>query len=63
MVAAFLAASRGGVFGALLALLDPGAVLVADPAAVQMGAAAEVRGAARWGRPSRDGLREPARPG
>jgi RNA polymerase sigma-70 factor (ECF subfamily) len=45
MVAAFLTASRGGDFGALLALLDPGAVLVADPAAVQMGAAAEVRGA------------------
>jgi RNA polymerase sigma-70 factor (ECF subfamily) len=45
MVAAFLAASRGGDFGALLTLLDPGAVLVADPAAVQMGAAAEVRGA------------------
>jgi hypothetical protein len=45
MVAAFLAAARGGDFGALLALLDPGAVLVADPAAVQMGAAAEVRGA------------------
>ena len=50
MVAAFLAASRGGDFGALLALLDPGAVLVADPAAVQMGAprqslTAEVRGA------------------
>ena len=31
--------------GALLALLDPDAMLVADPAAVQMGAAAEVRGA------------------
>src|SRR6202044_876875 len=45
MVAAFLAAARGGDFGALLALLDPGAVLVADPAAVQMGAATEVRGA------------------
>jgi RNA polymerase sigma-70 factor (ECF subfamily) len=29
----------------LLALLDPGAMLVADPAAVQMGAAAEIRGA------------------
>ena len=39
IVAAFLAASRGGDFGALLALLDPGAVLVADPAAVRMGAA------------------------
>src|ERR1700733_7544018 len=45
MVAAFLAASRGGDFGALLTMLDPDAVLVADPAAVQMGAAAEVRGA------------------
>ncbi len=52
MVAAFLAAARGGDFGALLALLDPGAVLVADPAAVRMGATskqwaltAEVRGA------------------
>ena len=52
MVAAFLAASRGGDFGALLALLDPGAVLVVDPAAVRMGGAsgqwaltAEVRGA------------------
>ena len=45
MVAAFLAAARGGDFGALLALLDPDAVLVADPAAVQMGAVAEVRGA------------------
>jgi RNA polymerase sigma factor (sigma-70 family) len=52
LIAAFLAASRGGDFGALLALLDPCAVLVADPAAVRMGAAsrqwalpAEVRGA------------------
>jgi hypothetical protein len=45
MVAAFLAAARDGDFGALLALLNPGAVLMADPAAVQMGAAAEVRGA------------------
>ena len=45
MVAAFLAASRAGDFGALLTLLDPDAVLVADPAAVQMGAVAEVRGA------------------
>lgn len=45
IVAAFLAASRDGDFAALLALLDPGAVLVADPATVRMGAAAEVRGA------------------
>jgi RNA polymerase sigma-70 factor, ECF subfamily len=40
-----LAASRGGDFQALLALLDPEVVLRADPAAVQMGAASEVRGA------------------
>jgi len=45
VVAAFLAASRGGDFRALLALLAPGAVLHADPAAVQMGAPAETRGA------------------
>jgi RNA polymerase sigma factor (sigma-70 family) len=45
IVAAFLAASRGGDFATLLALLDPDAVLVADPTAVQIGAAAEVRGA------------------
>ena len=45
LVDAFLAASRGGDFAALLAVLDPEVVLRADPAAVQMGAAAEVRGA------------------
>jgi RNA polymerase sigma-70 factor (ECF subfamily) len=45
VVDAFLAASRGGDFEALLALLDPDVVLRADPAAVQAGAAAEVRGA------------------
>jgi RNA polymerase sigma-70 factor (ECF subfamily) len=45
VVAAFLAASRGGDFANLLALLDPGAVVVADPAAVRMGALAELRGA------------------
>src|ERR1700694_343395 len=45
VVDAFLAASRGGDFGALLALLDPDVVLRADTAAVQMGAAREVRGA------------------
>ncbi|MCO5975043.1 sigma-70 family RNA polymerase sigma factor [Actinoallomurus soli] len=45
IVSAFLAASRGGDFSALLALLDPGAVLVADPEAVRMGAPGEVRGA------------------
>ncbi len=46
VVAAFLAASRGGDFGALLALLDPDAVARADAAAVVAGAEAEVRGAA-----------------
>jgi RNA polymerase sigma-70 factor (ECF subfamily) len=45
VVEAFLAASRNGNFGALLALLDPEAVLRADTAAVAQGAAAEVRGA------------------
>jgi len=38
VVDAFLAASRGGDFDALLALLDPDVVLRADAAATQMGA-------------------------
>jgi RNA polymerase sigma factor (sigma-70 family) len=46
VVDAFLAAARGGDLQALLALLDPEVVLRADPAAVQAGAAGEVRGAA-----------------
>ncbi|HYT38882.1 MAG TPA: sigma-70 family RNA polymerase sigma factor [Acidimicrobiia bacterium] len=47
VVDAFLAASRGGDFDALLALLDPDVVLRADEAAVRTGnIAAEVRGAA-----------------
>ena len=46
IVDAFLAASRGGDFEALLAVLDPDIVVRADGAAVAMGAAAEVRGAA-----------------
>jgi RNA polymerase sigma factor (sigma-70 family) len=46
VVGAFLAASRGGDFDALLALLDPDVVLRADRAAVQAGASSEVRGAA-----------------
>ena len=41
LVAAFLEASREGRFEALLALLDPDAVLRADPVAVAAGAAAE----------------------
>jgi RNA polymerase sigma factor (sigma-70 family) len=46
VVDAFLAASRGGDFDALLAVLDPDVVLRADRAAVQAGASSEVRGAA-----------------
>jgi RNA polymerase sigma-70 factor (ECF subfamily) len=46
VVEAFLAASRGGDFEALLVLLDPGVVLRADEAAVLVGATKEVRGAA-----------------
>jgi RNA polymerase sigma-70 factor, ECF subfamily len=45
VVDAFLAASRGGDFNALLAVLDPDVVLRADHVAVQMGASEEVRGA------------------
>jgi RNA polymerase sigma factor (sigma-70 family) len=45
VVGAFLAASRGGDFEALLALLDPDVVLRADAATVQTGAESEVRGA------------------
>jgi RNA polymerase sigma factor (sigma-70 family) len=46
LVAAFLAASRSGDLGALLAVLDPGVVLRADSTAVRMGAPAEAHGAA-----------------
>jgi RNA polymerase sigma factor (sigma-70 family) len=45
VVDAFLAASRGGDFEALLALLDPEVVLRADAATVLSGAAPEVHGA------------------
>jgi RNA polymerase sigma factor (sigma-70 family) len=45
VVGAFLAASRGGDFDALLAVLDPDVVLRADRSAVPAGAAREVRGA------------------
>lgn len=45
VVDAFLAASRGGDFDALLTLLDPDVVLRADRAAVSVGAPGEVRGA------------------
>jgi RNA polymerase sigma factor (sigma-70 family) len=45
IVDAFLTASRSGDFSALLALLDPDAVLRADSAAARMGAPGEVHGA------------------
>jgi RNA polymerase sigma-70 factor (ECF subfamily) len=45
VVDAFLAASRGGDFAALLRVLDPDVTIRADAAAVEMGAAEEVRGA------------------
>lgn len=46
VVDAFLAASRGGNFEALLTILDPEVIVRADQTAVAMGATAEVRGAA-----------------
>jgi RNA polymerase sigma factor (sigma-70 family) len=46
VVGAFLAASRGGDFDALLAVLDPDVVLRADGAAVHAGASREIHGAA-----------------
>ena len=46
VVDAFLAASRGGDFEALLAVLDPDVVFRADPVAVRMGGMPEIRGAA-----------------
>ncbi len=45
LVEAFLAASRRGDFGALLAVLDPDVVVQADLAAVPPGALGQVRGA------------------
>ncbi len=50
VVDAFLAASRGGDFEALLAVLDPDVVLRADTGAVPAGASREVRGARGRGR-------------
>jgi len=45
VVDAFLAASRSGDFDALVALLDPDIVLLADAAAVEMGSPEETQGA------------------
>ncbi|QIS12098.1 sigma-70 family RNA polymerase sigma factor [Nocardia arthritidis] len=47
VVAAFLAAARGGDLGELLAVLAPDVVRTADPAALPAGMAVTVRGAAR----------------
>jgi RNA polymerase sigma-70 factor (ECF subfamily) len=44
IVGAFLAASKGGDFGTLLALLDPGVVLHADAAAASMGSPVRIAG-------------------
>jgi RNA polymerase sigma-70 factor, ECF subfamily len=46
VVEAFLAAARGGDFGALLSLLDPDAVLGSDRTAIEYGAPETLRGAA-----------------
>ncbi len=46
IVAAFIAASRGGDFEGLLAVLDPDVVLRPDADAVRLGSFAETRGAA-----------------
>jgi hypothetical protein len=46
VVDAFLAAARGGDFGALLTVLDPDVVVRAHATAVSAGASSEVRGAA-----------------
>jgi RNA polymerase sigma-70 factor, ECF subfamily len=45
IVGAFLAASRGGDFDALLTLLDPDIVLRSDTVVARMGGTSEVRGA------------------
>jgi RNA polymerase sigma factor (sigma-70 family) len=45
LVDAFLAASRRADFSGLLAVLDPGVVLTADPAAARLGVAARLQGA------------------
>jgi RNA polymerase sigma-70 factor (ECF subfamily) len=46
VIDAFLAASRGGDFEGLLAVLDPDVVVRSDAAAVRLGGTAELRGAA-----------------
>jgi RNA polymerase sigma-70 factor (ECF subfamily) len=58
---AFLAASRNSDFTALLAVLDPDVVFRSDDAAVRLGGASEVRGAANVAR-SFIGRAQAARP-
>ena len=53
IVDAFLAASRGGDFAALVALLDPNVVLSADAPAVQAAAARQAKGAPKLARETR----------
>jgi RNA polymerase sigma-70 factor (ECF subfamily) len=62
VVDAFLAASRGGDLGALVALLDPRIVARADAAAVAMGADAEWWAPTRWPPRSEVGPRPPSSP-
>ena len=57
VVNAFLAASRGGDFEALLAVLDPEVILRADESAVYPGAPREMRGAAAVARRAFKGAR------
>ena len=59
IVAAFLAASRGGHFDRLLALLDPDVVLRADAATVGPARSPRCWAHRRWRRPSRAGQRQP----
>jgi RNA polymerase sigma-70 factor (ECF subfamily) len=62
VVDAFLAAARGGDFGALVAVLDPEVVLRADRAAVIAGASTEVRGAREVAERALKGRARAARP-
>src|SRR5829696_3708579 len=62
IVDAFLAAARGGDFGALLAVLDPDVVLRADSGAVPAVASREVRGAAAVAKSAAKGRARAARP-
>jgi RNA polymerase sigma-70 factor (ECF subfamily) len=62
IVDAFLAASRGGDFQALLAVLDPDVVFQADAAAMKLGSPAEIRGAAAVAEAFK-GRAQSARPG